>query len=144
MKVSELRGLINQLESKSVDTSGLNEALKKFDDMELSIFSGLLKKVPATRIKSKPKSKVSAKKGQPIGSVIDLANRMIGLKSDPEKFDAEIEKLGKKRSFTKTDMQKLFAQIFETKSSLPTKLTKPEMVARFKRQRRRDANFASA
>ncbi|MEO0549974.1 MAG: hypothetical protein AAFZ91_08635 [Pseudomonadota bacterium] len=142
MKVSELRGLINTLETKSHDFSVLDEALKKFDDMELSLFSNLLKKVPAPKVHAKPKR--VPKTAVTDNSSTDVANKLMRLKSDPEKFEAEIDRLGSRRSFTKQDMQKLFSEIFSTKSRLPSKLTKPEMVARFKRQRRRDSNFASA
>jgi len=144
MKVSELRGIINEISNTSDDFQGLDQALKRFDDMELSIFSKLLKKVPATapkvaaRTKNKPESKRSGL------TIADIAAKLLPLKADPARFDAEIDQLGGKRSFTKKDMQALFGQVFQTTSTLPLKLSKSEMVARFKRQRRRDSNFASA
>lgn len=144
MKVSQLRGIINDLSSASDEVSGLNEALKRFDDMELATFSGLLKKVSATSLKRDQKTKSTAKNEMAIGGFSDISKKMKNLKCDAKKFDAEIEKLSKKRSFTKQDLQNLYKQVFETKSNLSLKLTKPEMAARFIRQRRRDANFASA
>lgn len=144
MKVSELRGIINEISNTSDDFLGLDQALKRFDDMELSIFSKLLKKVPATAPKTVARSKVSPRGKRASINIADVASKLLPLKAYPARFDAEIEQLGGKRSFTKKDMQALFAQIFQTKSTLPLKLSKSEMVARFKRQRRRDSNFASA
>lgn len=130
MMVSDFRIAIREILSEP-DSSLLEEALRRFDDMDIAKFSKFLngRKLPKpANDDTKP----------------DYVSLFHSLLSDPLKFEEEIEKLGKKRSFTKSDLQDLFGQLFDTKYKLPSNITKTEMVKRFKRQRRRDANFASA
>lgn len=141
MKVSEIRGKINQLSNGDRAISSLSEALKRFDDMPLEDFLSFLRsrKVPQSR------NKDSKKVATTTTSVSEEAFAKIkSLMSNADAFEAELDRVAKNRAFTKKKLQQLYVSIFDTKSYLPDKLTKPEMIARIKRQRRRDANFASA
>lgn len=130
MTVSDLRSAIREILSEP-DSSLLDEALRRFDEMDIAKFSKFLN----SRNLPKPAND---------DDTSDYAMKFRKLLNSPQEFEQEIEKLGKKRSFKKTDLQELFVAIFDSKARLPSKLTKAEMIARFKRQRRRDANFASA
>lgn len=141
MKVSELRGKINTFASGDHALMRLSQSLEKFDDMPLDDFFSFL----ASKRVQKTSAPRKARRAKPAAvAVSDLVERLRGLKTDPEAFDAEIDAIGTNRSFTKKKLQSLYSSVFDTKSNLPDKLTKPEMIARIKRQRRRDANFASA
>jgi len=144
MKVSQLRGLINEISNAQPDISELDKALKRFDAMELSNFCKMIRdmKSPLSRSVSKSNRRPKTGSSKPIAS--EVANRVIRLKGDALAFEAELDALGKNRSFTKNDLQDLYTKVFSTSRKLPAKLSKSEMVARFVRQRRRDANFASA
>ncbi|WP_155841962.1 MULTISPECIES: hypothetical protein [Hyphomonas] len=127
MKITELIGKINTLEISTADAEALEKALKRFGAMSILEFSAFLKK---QKLPSAAKDYVS------------LTRKLKELKAEPSKFDAELNALARK--VTKQDLQAIFKELFETRSTLPAKLTKPEMLERIKRQRRRDANFASA
>lgn len=144
MKVSQLRGIINELSSAQPDISELDKALKRFDAMELSKFCDMVRGLGSPLEKPAPKRKRRQKAVENSASTLDVAARVIRLKGDPSAFAAELEALGKNRSFTKKDLQDLYSKVFSSKSALPLKLSKTEMIERFIRQRRRDSNFASA
>ncbi|WP_348763672.1 hypothetical protein [Hyphomonas atlantica] len=127
MKITELIGKINTLEISTADAEALEKALKRFGAMSILEFSAFLKK---QKLPSAAKDYAS------------LTRKLKELKAEPSKFDAELNALARK--VTKQDLQAIFKELFETRSTLPAKLTKPEMLERIKRQRRRDANFASA
>lgn len=142
MKVSELRVEINHFSNGDDALSELSEVLERFDSMSLDEFFTFLKskKIPAN-------SKRTRSRGVSAGTAASIEEailRLSSLKVDANAFEAELDKIGKPRSFTKKKLQRLYSSIFETKSYLPDTLSKTEMIDRIKRQRRRDANFASA
>lgn len=141
MKVSELRGKINQVSNGDQALLELSEALSRFDSMRMNDFFLLLKS-SKTSVRS-PKRRSQAT-GTTSTSIDEAVSRLRSLKTDAEAFEAELDRVGKTRSFTKKKLQLLYDSIFDSKSNLPDKLSKSEMIARIKRQRRRDANFASA
>ena len=141
MKVSELRSKINQVSKGDEALLELSKALMGFDSMHLDDFFSMLKSRKSPVRAPKPRARSSS---GAIASIEETILRLKSLKIDAEAFEAELDRIGKPRSFTKKMLQQLYGSIFETRSSLPDKLSKSEMIARIKRQRRRDANFASA
>ena len=144
MKVSQLRGIINELSSGQPDISELDKALKRFDGMELSKFCDMVRGLKSPVDKAASKQHNARKNSSGHLEPSDVARRVIKLKNDPPAFETALKTLEKNRSFTKKDLQDLYAAVFSTKTKLSASLSKAEMVARFIRQRRRDANFASA
>ena len=116
------------------EREALIEALQKFSDMSILEFSAFLK----SKRRSRPKAATNP------ADHYRVSEKLKELKGQPKLFEAELEPLKKDRSFTKKDLQTLYLALFDTKSSLPSSLTKPQMIERIKRQRRREANFASA
>jgi len=137
MKVSELRGHLKKLVEVSEDLPKLDEALARFDDMSLMEFSKFVSNAtwPLAR-KAKPKA--------PALSEDDLVRRLKSLTSDGGRFDEEMDRLKADTTCTKKHLQAVFNALIDPEVQLPAKLTKPEMVERIKRERRRDANFASS
>ena len=142
MKITEFRTLLNTTLTDATEASALSDALARFDDMSIFEFASFLNARKITGKSSGPEKKAASK--QPSVDLVTLANTLKSLKAKPDQFDAEIDKIASAKSVTKAAVQRLYEELFENKSPLPASLTKPEMIERIKRQRRRDANFASA
>lgn len=141
MKITEFRVLLKTTLTDATEADALSDALARFDDMSIFEFASFLN---ARKITGKSSSGQKATSKKPSVDLVTLANTLRMLKTKPDQFDAEMDKIASTKSISKAAVQRLYDELFENKSPLPASLTKPEMIERIKRQRRRDANFASA
>ena len=141
MKIIEFRGLLKTTLTDAAESTALSDALVRFDDMSIIEFASFLNARKSSGKSSGAAKEASEKAGVDLAA---LAVRLKTLSAKPDQFDAEIDDLASSQSVTKAALQKLYGELFENKSPLPASLTKLEMIERIKRQRRRDANFASA
>lgn|SRR3990167_269917 len=137
MKVSELRGHLKKLVEVSEDLPKLDEALARFDDMSLVEFSKFVSNATWPLAgKTKPKATELSEE--------DLVRRLAALTSDGASFDEAMDRLKSDKGCTKKHLQVIFNRLIDPEVQLQAKLTKLEMIERIKRERRRDANFASS
>lgn len=127
MKVSQLRNELKGFLKNSSELSELDTALARLDNMPIVELAKKLKSIPAPMIA--------------LDKIADELKRQIG---DAKEFDEKLETLVQPRAFNKTMVVELYDLVFSSRSKLNSKMTKKQMVEKFKAQHRREVNFRTA